>query len=157
MNMYAIIIIVLVVAMVVGPVAMIQPNRGQRRREQLRGYAQRKGLSVRILPPPQLPTDAQAPGAMPVYSLVSDTPQTTRWTLMRARYAHEGHLASWWLFVGQKPPEPLQRHIEGVLEMLPKGVIGLRATGRQLDIFWGETGGEQEVDQLLKCLHYLAG
>ena len=157
MNAIVIILIIFVVAMVVGPVAMMQPTRGQRRREKMRGYAREAGLSVRLLPPPPLATDTDAPAAMPVYSLVAEVRQASSWTLMRTRYAREGHLGGWWQFVGAKPPEATQRHIEGALDMLPEGVIGLRVGGRQLDIFWRESGDEQDIDQLLKCLRYLAG
>ncbi|WP_049721951.1 hypothetical protein [Gilvimarinus polysaccharolyticus] len=151
MNPIVIIVIVLVVAMIVGPVTMMQPSQSQRRREKLRRYAREAGLSVRLLPPPQLATDTQAPAALPVYSKVVDAHHLS-WTLMRARYAHESHLRQWWQFVGAKPPEPVQRQIENALDMLPSGVVGLRAGGRQLDIFWQEQGDEHDLEQLLKCM-----
>tara|TARA_R110000850_G_scaffold31135_25_gene85981 strand:- start:4837 stop:5307 length:471 start_codon:yes stop_codon:yes gene_type:complete len=155
MSATVIILIVLVAAMVVGPVAMMQPNRGQRRRERLRQYAREVGISVRLLPPPRLPTDTAAPSAMPVYSLIADTLQPA-WSLMRAPYAHESHVQGWWQFLGPKPTEARRQQIEAVLDELPEGVVGLRSGARQLDIFWRENGDEQDIDQLLVCLQKLA-
>ncbi|WP_157471673.1 hypothetical protein [Gilvimarinus agarilyticus] len=150
-----IILIVLVVAMVVGPVAMMQPNSGQRRREHLRQYARESGLTVRLLPPPQQATDSAAPSAMPVYSLVTGTTQPS-WSLMRTSYEHESHVQGWWQFLGSKPTDLHRTNIEAVLEELPDGVVGLRSGARQVDIFWRENGEEQAIDQLLSCLKKLS-
>lgn len=154
MDIYVIFMILLVLATVVGPIAMMRPNPTQRRHERLRRYAREVGLSVKLLPPPALATDTAAPVSVPVYSLALQT-QQTRWTLMRAPYTHESHLGDWWQFVGAKPTAAVQERIKSVLDKLPKGVSGLRSGGQQVAIFWREAGEEEDIDQLLQCLRQL--
>lgn len=155
MNVYAVIIILLVVAMIVGPVSMMQPSRSQRRREQLRGRAREMGLKVSLQPPPRLATDTEAPAAMPVYSLITCSAQPC-WSLRRTEYAHESHLNEWWQFVGAIPPEPVPSRIKRILSDLPPGVLALRMGSRQLEAFWRESGDEHAITQLLECLRELS-
>jgi hypothetical protein len=155
MNVYAVIVILLVIAMVVGPVSMMQPNRSQRRREQLRRRAREMGLTVSLLPPPPLATDTEPPAAMPVYSLITSSAQPC-WSVRRTEYAHESHLNQWWQFVGATPPEPLLSRIQNTLKDLPSGVLALRMSSRQIEAFWRESGDEQAVAQLLECLRELS-
>ena len=66
MNLCIIIVVIAVVAMVLGPIMMLQPNAAQRSQEQLRRRAMELGLRVRIISLPRQNTDIETPSAMPV-------------------------------------------------------------------------------------------
>lgn len=154
MNTMAVIILVLVAAMIIGPVAMLRLSPGQKRRDLLRARARAQGLSVSLRIPPQRPTDTEPAGHMPAYSLVCKG--ADNWFLVRTSYAHPLHLNDWWQFVANKPEQKVQAFLAGALQMLPEGVVGVGSQGGELVVFWRESGQEAAVDQISRFLHQLA-
>ncbi|MDO6747291.1 hypothetical protein [Gilvimarinus sp. 1_MG-2023] len=154
MNIVVVIILVLVAAMVIGPVAMLRPSPGQKRRDNLRARARQNGLSVNLRLPPRASTDLEAPSHTPVYSLISKG--HCNWFLLRTRYAHQAHLNDWWQFVANKPSTAVETFLVQNLDRLPKGVIGVGSQGSELVVFWREIGELEAVDTIGEFLQQLA-
>lgn len=137
-----------VVAMVVGPVAMLQLNPAERRQEALRQAARERGLQVRLQPQKM---GAGAPVMLPTYLLAAPGAET--WRLTRARYRHPLHLQDWWQWAeGQRPPAALLPLLETILPRLPESVEVLGSGRAGVYAGWRERGGPEALEQLQDCL-----
>lgn len=166
MNIWVIVVIIAVVAMILGPVMMLQPNSAQRGQEQLRRKARELGMRVRIMSLPKRNTDIETPEAMPVYYLVDESASDeqkardvrthTEWLLMRASYAHAAHfLDNWqWHGVGRASMDEA-KILEEVLVHLPNSVHAVEATPQGYGFYWSEAGGEARLTALLPLLQKL--
>lgn len=103
-NGWAVVIVVLVIAMAVGPVMLMQPSGRQRRLAKLRTAALGEGIRVSVSAWPSKAGDCPI-GAMR-YGLPygSDEREATKVLLVRKNYQHELHLAGVW----QKFPDNAQ-------------------------------------------------
>src|SRR5690606_25355451 len=102
-NLIFVVLIVAVVAMVVGPLMMMQPTSLQRRQEQLRTRATQLGLRVKITSLPRQTTDIDTPDAIPMYYLPQEQEQRrtqANWLLLRGAYAHETNFIEQWMWFG---------------------------------------------------------
>ncbi len=141
-----------VVAMVVGPVAMLRLNPAERRQEALRQAARERGLQVRLQPQK---LEGEATVALPTYLLPA--PGEDFWRLTRARYQHDLHLQGWWQWAeGQRPPQSVQSWLETILARLPASVevVGSGVTG--VYVCWRERGGLEALEQIHICLRYIS-
>lgn len=150
MSGFVVILIILVLAMMIGPVLMMKPSPRDRRIAQLRAHATNMGLRVSLQ---RLEQDTFA-----VYELPWAREDNTKlvgvdWMLERRTYAHEIHFADWWQWRGQgRPPAAVLPLLQTKMTVLPEGVPAVEATRLGLRCYWSETGGEQRLVELADWL-----
>lgn len=153
MNLWLIFLAIAVIAMVVGPIMMLQPNSSQRIEESLRARARELGLRVGIMSLPRQATDIDQPAAMPMYCLPHPHPEvavTGEWMLLRAAYDHPAHFEANWQWHGAgRASKKEQDLLKLLLPQLPPSVAALAMGPRGYCCYWSERGG-------LKTLEFLA-
>lgn len=155
MNLGLVLLLVGIVAMVVGPIMMLQPNSGQRRQETLRSRATQLGLRVKIVSLPKQATDRDLPAAIPLYCLPHDMQgaDLLPWLLLRSAYAHEANFFEQWLWHG-KPNASVaeQQWLRQHLASLPRSVAAIGSGPEGICVYWAEAGGEPVLEGLAKLL-----
>lgn len=154
MSAVVVIVVLLVVAMIVGPLAMMRPTPAQKRRDSLRLAARELGLGVGFKRLPARATDTAEPESVPVYSL--QVKGGSHWLLVRSDYAHEMHLLQWWQPVGAPAPEAVTAYLREFLPKLPSDVAALGGQSSQLQVFWKERGDAEVVASIAEFLRGLA-
>lgn len=160
MNLWIIVIIVAVVAMVLGPIMMLQPNATQRKQEELRRRAMELGLRVKIVSLPKLNTDAETPAALPVYYLPDEASgkrmPRTGWLLIRMPYAHEAHFNGTWQWHGDGRASAAElAALNEIVAVLPPSVRAVEANVEGYGFYWSESGGVNRLETLVPLLHQL--
>lgn len=154
MSGFVIAIIVLVLAMMIGPIMMVKPSRRDQRVAQLRARATKMGLRVSLQ---RLEQDTFA-----VYELPWEREDNVKlvgvdWMLERRTYAHEIHFADWWQWRGPaRPPAEVLPLLQSKMTALPEGVKAMESTRLGLRCYWSETGGEQRLEELADWLKSVA-
>src|SRR5690554_2357716 len=151
-NLLFIILIIAVVAMVVGPLMMLQPTTMQRRQEQLRARAAQLGLRVKITSLPQQATDAKAPEATPAYYLPRqedrEEPQPV-WLLLRGAYSHETNFFEQWVWYGAGRPNLREQvWLRATLGLLPPSVLAIGHNPEGACVYWTEADGLPTLERL---------
>ena len=154
MNAIVLIVIALVVAMVVGPVAMLRPSPAQKRRERLRMKARELGLFVHFRKAPKLLGEPDRFTQIAAYGLLCKSNMS--WQLVRTAYAHELHINEWWQFCGVEAPQNSIEVLQRALPLLPEGVIGVSCQPNELAIYWREKGDEKDLIKIYDCLKVLS-
>lgn len=147
MNTLSIVIVVLVVAMLVGPIMMLQPSRYQRRVAELRQRAAGLGLQVHI--------SKYGDEQVAAYQLPWHPSRRKRgsWQLSRSTYEHGLHIAGVWQWLTQqRPPKQLEKVLAEQLPELPESVVGVEGNGRGVVVLWRERGGEQQLQRLVEWM-----
>ena len=157
MSIWVIVLLLGVVAMVVGPVMLLQPSPQDRRQTELRTRARKLGLVVRLETLPVQATDLEAPERLPVYRLPAQSSSTQShslsWQLLRAPYRHETHFLGDWRWQGQgRPGKEVLETLEQSLATLPKSVLALGGDSRGWYLAWTEEGGVTSLAQLAALL-----
>lgn len=155
MSISLILIIVVAVALILGPVSMLVPKKGQRQREQLRLKARDAGLRFTLRKLPPLKTDAESPATMPCYYIppLKQHQPFDEWTLMRTTYSHEGNFYREWDWVNSRAPdEPIQAFLLQQLPLLPESVKAIGYGTAGVCVFWDESNGEAFLDNLVALL-----
>lgn len=156
-NLGLIFLLIGIVAMVVGPLMMLQPSSGQRRQEKLRTRANQLGLRVKIVSLPKQATDSQLPSAIPMYCLPHELqlPNLLPWLLLRGAYAHESNFFEQWVWHGEsKASAAEQQWLRQHLASLPRSVAALGSSPEGICVYWAEAGGEPVLEglaELLRC------
>lgn len=153
MNTVVIVVIVLVVAMILGPVAMLRPSSAQKRKSALRQGARELGLYVGVRRMPARATDTQPPEHLPVYCVPAKAMPS--WCLVKTAYAHDLNYEQWWQPLKQKPPVAVEQKLTNILKSLPNGVECISSTEQELAIFWKERGDFEAVKVLADVLNTL--
>ncbi|MDO3386397.1 hypothetical protein QWI17_11160 [Gilvimarinus sp. SDUM040013] len=154
MNYIVVIILLLVVAMVVGPVAMLRPSPAQKKRDALRLRARQLGVAVHLRLPPSAATATEKASHMAAYCIHHKG--VGCWQLVRASFAHEIHLNEWWQFQAAKPGQAVRNFLSQTIDELPRGVVAVTAQGQEVAVYWKEWGEAGNVDQLTGFLQKLA-
>jgi len=154
MNWWVIALILGSVALIVGPIMMMQPNSAQRYQEALRSRAYQAGLRVRVQTLPQQSTDLEAPLPMPVYYLPRGPEwEAGDWLLLRAAYAHEAHFHDDWVWQGTGRPDARElQWLDKGLPQLPPSVKALGGSAMGVGCYWTERGGEEALSQITEFL-----
>lgn len=155
MSIWFFILLIVVCGMVVGPISMLRPNPAQRRKEQLRSYASKKGLRVSMRQLPALKTDTDQPAVTPVYYFPPQptTLEILEWILMRTRYVHEGNFYSEWDWqTDTRPGDTTCAVLKTYLPRLPESVLGISNGGLGVCVFWTEREGEETLDLLVEMI-----
>ncbi|GGY71600.1 hypothetical protein GCM10011613_15520 [Cellvibrio zantedeschiae] len=157
MNIGLIIILVVVVAVILGPIRMMQPTAAQKTREKMRLMARARGAHYSMRNIPQQADEQEKPAAMPVYFLPPAETQTEKgWMLVRANYQHEINLLGWWAWQGAARASDAElKVLHTYLPALPESVRALSAGSEGIYVFWNERGGEPVLEQVLQLLESL--
>jgi hypothetical protein len=155
MNIWFFVIVLVALAMVIGPISMLRPSPAQRRREQLRLYAANQGLRMSMRRLPALKTDMDQAELTPVYYLPPSvkTLATVEWILRRTSYAHEGNFYQEWDWQGnQRPPETVMSLLKEYLPKLPLSASAITHENMGTCVFWSEKEGVETLDLLIEML-----
>lgn len=157
MNIGLIVIILIVIALIVGPVRMMQPSPAQKQRENLRLAARARGVHFAMRNLPQQADEQSAPGLIPVYFLPPTKNLTEKgWMLLRANYAHDIHfLGAWAWRTDTRPSQAELDLLSARLPSMPESVRALSAGSEGICVFWPEVGGEAALTQIIQLLEDL--
>ncbi len=159
MNIWLVVILILVVALIVGPVMMLKPNPAQQKKERLRMQAHERGLRFTMRSLPKLATDMEAPLPLPVYYLPPTTlPEDVRdWMLIRTSYAHESNFYQDWDWQGEAHAnQATQTLLKNFLPQAPKGLHAIAAGQQGVTIYWDEKNGEELLSDLISVMEAVA-
>jgi len=160
MSIWVVVLLLGVVAMVVGPVMLLQPSPQDRRQAELRTRARGLGLVVRLESLPAQTTDLEEPQRQPLYCLPA-RPADKRggkesWQLVRAAYNHESHFLGDWRWQGRgRPGTRVTRRLEQCLPQLPESVLAVGSDSRGWYLVWTEEGGSAWLERLAQTLEAL--
>lgn len=151
------IVIVLAIAMIVGPVMMIRPSRSQKKQAVLRTQASQMGMVVRLA------TSTSVGGRGAYYSLpashVDKKKKLVTWELKKGRYVHDIHFWQEWDWSGgDRAAQPHWEIIQRLLAELPDSIsaVGVNTVG--VFCLWDERYEEgKEVEALEKLKLFLSG
>ncbi len=149
----AIVIICLVVAIMVGPIMMMQPTKRQRQLATLRKSALAHGLKVRMMTMP--PGSVQEGESVAVYyhSWPDNKTLKNTWFLARQSFSHGAHFDDTWDWIDDKPAAaPWQAAIRAALPALPESVIAVEASSHSLGVSWLEKPEGQTPEQATGAL-----
>lgn len=155
MSIWFFILLIVACALVLGPISMLRPNPAQKRKEQLRLYATKKGLRFNMRRLPALKTDTDQPAVTPIYYFPpqSTSREVSEWILMRTRYEHEGNFYSEWDWqTDTRPSDATCTLLKTYLPRLPESVLAISHGGLGVCAFWTEKEGEETVDLLIEML-----
>lgn len=150
MSWLPIIICLAALALIVGPVMLMQPTPAQRREASLRKEASSQGLRVHFQPIPE-GCDFQSRNNQAVTYCLPWQHQSdikNQWLLVRKRFAHELHFSEQWDWV-QKPKAAVAAQVENALRDVlvdtPDFVFAVASGPQGLCGFWSEMGEVEKV------------
>lgn len=158
MNYWLVLLGLAVVAMVVGPIMMLQPNSRQQAQEVLRLRAIELGLRVSIVSMPKQAADSETPDAIPMYCLPwrQRNPRVQEWLLLRASFAHEAHFMDNWQWHERRQATTAeQARLRLFLPELPNSIRAVGANSYGYCFYWTERGGAAQLEQLVPLLETL--
>lgn len=158
MNIWFFIIVILALAIVIGPITMLRPSPAQKRREQLRLHAANHGLRFSMRRLPALKTDVDQAELMPTYYLPPQTKPraSTEWILMRTSYVHEGNFYQEWDWQSeQRPIDTVINLLKEYLPKLPPSVPAITHDSLGTCVCWSEKEGVETLDLLIEMLNKL--
>lgn len=152
--MWAAIIIVLVIAMVVGPIMLMRPSKRDQYLALLRARARSKNLSVSA-------SSVKDEEGVPCwfYWLAvgqdeegSDKRVQSPLLLVRKSYAHDLHVAQYYEYAkGSRVPDGW----EALIADMPASVRAIELNRHALGVHWNERGGEAVLDEIAARLGQL--
>jgi hypothetical protein len=152
------ILIIVVLALMMGPIVMLKPKPEQRRKEKLRTLARSLGLRFSLRNLPKLKTDLEAPGVYPVYYLPPSEKlaASSEWVLMRTNYEHESNFYREWDWQAQpRATAKVQQTLREFLPRAPDSVMAISAGSQGVCVFWREQGDETELHLICDLLRAL--
>lgn len=147
------IFIVLAVAMAVGPVLMLKPNKYLQRLAGLRTKALSLGLRVHMLP---LEGESEQVSA---YCHQWDKKDADRkpWLLRRTSYAHELNFYNEWAWQkGMEADACWHQKISSILDNAPSQLLAIGKGPQGLCCYWNERGGEAVLNSISDILAELS-
>lgn len=149
-------VMIVVVALVVGPILMMRPTPVQKNKEHLRSIAAAKGIGFSVKNLPQQAGELEAPAPIPGYFYPPAGDSETDWLLLRAKYSHEIHFLQHWAWQGDaRASQSEQRLLEQQLPLLHESVMAVSAGSKGICVYWREKGGEQALEQIMSLLEEL--
>lgn len=158
MSIWAVVIIVITIAMVVGPVAMMRPSKRDQRLTDFRQVAAQKGIRVRLASL----TLATGQQALAVYSKISQKADESYapWLLIQQSFGHELHFSDHWDWDNTKAQAPanIQPALREYIATLDESIKGIEVTKHSVGLYWTEQRLSIEqiealLDDLLERLH----
>lgn len=158
MNYWLILLGLAVVAMVIGPIMMLQPTSKQQAQEVLRRRAIELGLRISIVTMPKQAADSDTPDAIPMYCLpwLQRNTRVQEWLLLRTSFSHEGHfLENWQWHERRQASIAEQARLHRSLPKLPGSIRAVGANSHGYCFYWTERGGIAQLEQLVPFLEAL--
>lgn len=155
MNIWVLVVLLGVVAMVLGPVMLLQPSAHERRLASLRERAREQGIAVSMQALPRQATDMEEPGRMPAYQLpaAKGGGPAQPWMLIRLAYRHESHFLENWAWEGPgRASAREQQWLVQRLPRLPRSVKAVSGDVRGWSVYWTEAGGDESLEAVLTFL-----
>lgn len=136
MSLLSIILILLVVAMVIGPVMMFKPSGRDRYLANIRQQAATLGLRVKLM------SDIES-NKVAAYSLLFPSKKNLprkNWVLLKNSFEHEVHFYKEWDWAkgSSKADEPMQSDLSEFVSQLPDCVSGVEVASQSLSLYWNE-------------------
>lgn len=155
--MWIFIIIVLAVALVVGPAMMIRPSPAQKNQTRLRAIALGKGIRITVRNLPQQSAESEKPAPVSVYFIAPANHQLDDdWFLLRTSYTHDIHFLDSWAWQGNlRATAAEQAVLKKYLPLLPESVRGVSVGSKGVCVYWQERGGEPVLQQIIELLEVL--
>lgn len=144
-------IVIFAIAMIVGPLLLMQPSRYTRQLAALRAEALTLGLTVKI---GQLPgnTENIAVYTHPWPSYYGKAKQQN-WLMVKRSFSHEIHYADHWDWQGESRADPhVLAHLKALLAQLPESVLAIEANSGGISCYWTEAGGKKTLLELRNWL-----
>lgn len=150
-------IMIVVIALIVGPVMMLRPTPEQKNREALRAIAAAKGIRFTIKKLPQQATEMESPAPTSVYFFAPVNHQESDdWLLLRATYSHEILYLRGWEWQGDvRPPAAEQEVLKKYLPLMSDDVRAVSAGSQGICVYWHEKGGEAALAPVIGLLEAL--
>lgn len=146
MSWTVIIVILFALAMMVGPVLMLQPNAQHQRVAHLRALAIQKKLKVHL---DTLHDEEIAVYQIPWPSTLKLQYGDVNWCLVKQKHPHEIHFEGRWEWRGRVTPmQPVIGYVQQHLAQLPESVQALAATPQGLSCYWNERGGVATLETI---------
>ena len=141
-------------ALLLGPILLMQPTQRQRREAGLRQAALTKGLRVYLQKPPKGADVPVSMRSIASYCLPWRDKEDVRnpWLLIKSKYAHEAHLFGLWDWQ-EKSNGIDEAVLSQCLATVPERVVAVASGPQGFCCYWDELGGEGvllEIDQWLK-------
>jgi hypothetical protein len=157
MHIGLIIILIIALALVVGPVMMMRPNPAQKNKENLRSIARAKGVHYSMRNIPRQADEQEQRLPLPVYFFPPTKTQTaTGWMLVRANYEHDINFLGWWAWQGERRATAAEVEVlKACLPTLPESIHAVSAGGEGVCVYWEEKGGERILQRVLSLLESL--
>jgi hypothetical protein len=155
--MWLAIIMLLSMALVVGPMMMLRPDPSQKNKERMRAIAYAKGIRFSIKKLPQQASELEPPAPIAVYFFApSNRCGDTDWLLIRSSYEHDIHfLGTWeWQKQWRATPEE-QRILAEYLPQLPESVRAVSSGSQGVCVYWPEKGGDVVLELVIALLEEL--
>ena len=153
MSLTVILVIIFAVAMMVGPVFMLQPSRRQRHLADTRTSAAKLGLTVRLAK--RSADKSLSKKAIAVYTAGWPVHEGKKFSpgaivLARVDYQHELHLAEYWSLVSGNLilDSPVRPVLEKHLQTLSPSIQGVEVNAGGVGLYWSEREGEDFLPQL---------
>lgn len=146
------IFILVVIALIVGPVAWLRPSPADRRRERLRSRARHLGLQVNLCELPQTHRQQvrrERPEMGASYSL-----RDPERVLPSGRWLRDEG-GEWQLPDGLPPLASDRDWLATLNSALPASVVALERGGVVISVFWREHGNETAVEAIAEVLGQL--
>lgn len=160
MRVWTWIIIILVVAMAIGPVMMLQPSAGMNRLAKMRTAASQLGLIVRVAKKGEFPVSG-AIYSLPLSKEIRQKKIQENWCLKKLTHVHDIHFCDNWDWDGDGRAEKgVQALLGNELKQLPEGIYSLEFRASGLGMFWDEKCrgmDEQKAVEAIKArLHQIS-
>lgn len=153
MSWLPIIICLAALALILGPVMLMQPTPAQRREAELRKEAASQGLRVHFQPIPEGSDFKSRTNHAVTYCLPwqHQADIKNQWLLVRKRFTHDLHFSGKWDWV-QKPKVSMEPDVEealrGMLQEIPDFVFAISSGPQGLCGFWNELGKVEHVQAM---------
>lgn len=142
------------VALIIGPILLMQPSALQRREATMRLLAAEQGLRVHLQPPPEgasVPPDLRMAAMYCLPCKNRDDAKDT-WVLVKKSYSHELHWSGFWDW--QTSSSRLnKKDFNTCLQRVPDTVFAIANGPQGLCCYWLEKGGEEAVQSISSWLH----
>ncbi|MGH1373748.1 MAG: hypothetical protein ACRBBW_17030 [Cellvibrionaceae bacterium] len=144
-----------VVALLLGPILLMQPSAGQRREARLRQRAAEQGLRVHLQVPPAGTEVPRHIKSVPMYCLPWTEQGDARhlWSLVKKKYEHELHCAGQWDWSVACESRDVNAVLPA-LDSVPPKVVAVAGGPQGLCVYWSEIGPETDVDDIAKWLRH---
>ncbi len=151
--MWITLILLLAIAMIVGPVVMLRPPPGTQRLADLRRRAAELGLSVQLGHVPGEKTGEAVAIYLRPWPSLKNRNNNPSWLLVKRNFAHEIHCADHWDWQGDgRPAEHVIEQTKTLLADLPDSVVAIEANAAGVSCYWQELGGQKTLQQIANWL-----